>query len=486
LIKDKEEIEKYIYILSETLCRSDYWDEGQFNICKNIVDNNSNMKNLYESTQKKLETDIFNQMAKIRNIEAFQTALFCIRSKAKILMYKDNLHDWTERFKIVNYLFLFAVSTEIGNRTVLFCKDSNVVRKIIGLGYTFFCNLEFYNQTKCNIKEKIYEKFYARMEKVTNRIGDMHTYQIKQKDILLNLQKRNINEVKMKSRINVQLENFDKIKQALNNNRVISIANKNSPKDDLIILENNAFKCLQKELQVFIERFEAKKSKNPSDIECDFIFSYRNASYIFISKKIVFDTLEMFEKFFLMGQYENLFKYYYQVNIDQKNLSDYNKLMTYKIVDFLFINNYLLPLETRKDKLIVPRIEIEDYTLEKQRQLGDIDVLFYSSNTSILYVVEYKNYQMMITRENDVSAEISKVEREETIKKVLRRQACIEENIDYILEHLFKNRYNVKGIKSIILTTKPNFYFFQFPIENTDCEYMDWIEFEEKVIQKQF
>lgn len=120
------------------------------------------------------------------------------------------------------------------------------------------------------------------------------------------------------------------------------------------------------------------------------------------------------------GQYENVIKYFFGTAINQKILRDYNILMTYKVVDLLISNEYIVPMNNWRGALI-PRIEISNYVEDKKRrsELGDIDILFYSENTQILYLIEYKNYQMLVSRLGDLGADISKVERENTSEKVV-------------------------------------------------------------------
>ena len=133
---------------------------------------------------------------------------------------------------------------------------------------------------------------------------------------------------------------------------------------------------------------------------------------------------------------------------------------------------------------LIPRIEISNYVEDKKQrnELGDIDILFYSENTQILYLIEYKNYQMLVSRLGDLGADISKVERENTSEKVKKRQQYISENVEKCVEMLFGKKYNIKDIKSIILTTKPCWYFYVN--KSKDYIYMDWIEFENKILEK--
>ena len=89
---------------------------------------------------------------------------------------------------------------------------------------------------------------------------------------------------------------------------------------------------------------------------------------------------------------------------------------------------------------------------------------------------------MLVSRLGDLGADISKVERENTSEKVKKRQQYISENVEKCVEMLFGKKYNIKDIKSIILTTKPCWHFYVN--KSKDYIYMDWIEFENKILEK--
>ena len=49
--------------------------------------------------------------------------------------------------------------------------------------------------------------------------------------------------------------------------------------------------------------------------------------------------------------------------------------------------------------------------------------------------------------------------------------------------YFFKKKYHIRDIKSIILTTKPCWYFYVN--KSKDYIYMDWIEFENEILGKE-
>lgn len=89
---------------------------------------------------------------------------------------------------------------------------------------------------------------------------------------------------------------------------------------------------------------------------------------------------------------------------------------------------------------------------------------------------------MMVNREGDLSSEISKVEREDTPQKVSDRRNYVIKNIKHCCSVLFETEHEIKETKSIILTTKPCYYFFLN--QSDEYDYMEWVEFEEKVSEK--
>ena len=112
--------------------------------------------------------------------------------------------------------------------------------------------------------------------------------------------------------------------------------------------------------------------------------------------------------------------------------------MTYKVVDLLISNKYIVPMNNWQG-LLIPRVEISNYVEDKKRrnELGDIDILFYSEYTHILYVIEYKNYQMLVSRLGDLRADISKVVRENTVEKVKKRHQYISDNVEKCADIFF-------------------------------------------------
>lgn len=73
--------------------------------------------------------------------------------------------------------------------------------------------------------------------------------------------------------------------------------------------------------------------------------------------------------------------------------------------------------------------------------------------------------------------------RENTVEKVKKRHQYISDNVEKCADIFFKKKYHIRDIKSIILTTKPCWYFYVN--KSKDYIYMDWIEFENEILGKE-
>ena len=481
-----KDIERYCKILDDLVVQP-LKSETKFSVAQEVPLS----KTEYAERKQELENHILQLFGKVNDANKLSIALFIFRSVMKKKMYDDNFNDWTPRFKICNYLFFLSLKYLKNSKRTLYVtyNDSQVIEKIFFLGYTFFENQHLFNEQYFLDNTDSTDKFFERIEQISNRQEDLHSYQITNNDLHKYLDMNNINIDRIRNNaLSKYKEQYISKSELLKNiswRKMIFQDNMSDPKDDIIIIPIYIFNKYDKQLQSFIINFEAKKFRIPSDPETELIFSYKSDNYFYVSKKILYDTQTIIEDFITWGQYESVTKYFFGLSIDQKTLRDYNRLMTYKIADLLLANGYIIPMEIVKG-LSIPRIEISNYVIDKKlkNQLGDIDLIFYSEYTKTLYLIEYKNYQMMVSKDGDLSAEISKVKRENIPKKVNKRHKYISDNIEHCRDALFENISNILYIKSIILTTKPCYYFYVNNPEN--YEYMDWVEFEDKASEKKF
>ncbi|EJT5933848.1 hypothetical protein ACSW8Z_00965 [Clostridium perfringens] len=479
-----EDIEKYCRILDDLVVLK-LEPEQDFSVSKESY--LSKLK--YEEKKQEIEKRILELFDKVNDVDKLSIALFIFRSVMKEKMYEDSLNEWTLRFKICNYLFFLSLKYLKNSKRTLYVNvnERQVLKTIFFLGYTFFENQCLFNEQQFPDSKDSIDKFFNIIEQISNRNGDLHSYQIKNSDLksYLNMKSLNIDIIRNNA-LSKYKEQYLSKSELLSNiswRNMIERDNISHNKDDIIIIPIHAFNKYDKQLQSFITNFEAEKCRIPSDTETELIFSYKTDKYFYISKRLLYYTQTIIEDCIIWGQYENLTKYFFGLPVNQKTLSAYNRLMTYKIADLLLANGYIIPMETVK-RLSIPRIEISNYLIEKKlkNKLGDIDLIFYSEYTKILYLIEYKNYQMMISRDGDLKAEVSKVNRENTPEKVNERHKYVCSNIEHCIDVLFKNTCHVEDIKSIILTTKPCYYFYMNKSEN--YEYMEWVEFESKVLEK--
>lgn len=447
-------------------------------------------KTEYVEVKHEIENYILQLFDKVNAVDKLSIALFVFRTVMKNKMYDDNFTDWSPRFIICNYLFFMSLKYLKNSKRTLYVvfNDGLTVEKIFFAGYTVIENERLFNEQHFLDSKDLTDEFFERVEKVSNRRGDLHSYLIKNSDLqkYLEVKNFNIDEIRKNalSKYKGQYLSKSELLHNVSWKKMISHDRVSDPKDDVIIIPTYVFNNYDKQFKSFITTFESKRCLNPSDSESELIFSYKMDDYVYISRKILSDTQTAIEDFIVWGQYENITQYFWGKSIDQKILKDYNRLMTYKIADLLLTQGYITPMETFKG-LLIPRIEISNYLVDKslKNKLGDIDLMFYSVYTKTLYLIEYKNYQMMISREGDLSSEISKVSRENTPEKVHKRHRYVCDNIEYCREFLFNKKHEISGIKSIILTTKPCYYFYINKSEN--YEYMEWIEFENKIKGKE-
>lgn len=446
-------------------------------------------KETYAERKEEIENYILQIFDKVNAVDKLCIALFIFRAVMKKKMYEEDFSYWTPRFKICNYLFFLSLQyLENSKRTLYVASNDRLsIKKIFFAGYTVLENQIIFNEQYFLENKESTDKYFERVEQISTRHEDLHSYQIVNNNLKKYLHMKNISADEIKEAALSKYKEKYFCKSQLENNKswqkMILNDNISNAKDDIIIVSTHIFNRYDKKFQNFISNFEAKKCQSPYDTESELIFAYKTDNYVYISKKILNDTQTFIEDIIAWGQYENLTKYFFGMPVDQKTLRDYNRLMTYKIADLLLVNDYILPMEN-VNGLYVPRVEISNYVMDKKMKskLGDIDLMFYSKYTKILYLIEYKNYQMMISREGDLSAEVSKVSREKTPEKVSERHKYVCDNMEKCTDVLFQNKYDINEVKSIILTTKPCYYFFVNISEKYD--YLEWVEFENRIVGK--
>lgn len=470
-IKDMK-INNYIDLLNEVAESHDY---SKYAVCD----------------EKLIENQLLDNMRYVKYLEEFRVALFVERNVChKSAFFNHKTDVFSLLFKIYNLIFFHALIIDSRNCLPIDLKsEKEVIQNSFELACSYFSIVVNKGIEKFD-KESV-DKYFDKAREVSCMSGDMNSYQVKQRDLSIFLQEKGWTKESLFQRgIEILLSQGymnreDMVFKALWNTALKY--NLADSKDDILMLDRLAFRGLSNKFQHLIEIFDTRNSKNPFDIENEFIVAYNAKDFIYISKFGMEVMQEMVENFVTWEQYENLVQYFFDFKRDEELLANYNKLMTYKIADLLFINEYILPFEKTKingQVLQIPRIEIANYIdKEESRKLGDIDVLFYSPHTNILYIIEYKNYQMYVTGNQKIYSDLSKIERENTISKVERRKKYVFQHKKEILKGMFPSFIQDVDCKviALILTTKPNFYFFVKGNKNDDYISMEWIEFKDKV-----
>ena len=346
-----------MYSIAQSKIIEHYIDTINDIIAEGILNNNK---------QNDVHISLDNKLSEIKNINEFTIAIFVLRNAYHMNMYqnKHNVINSTYLFKILNYLFFKSINIKQKSSDKIFLLDNKDILKQIILLAQKDVNKIYGNKFVTNYAEEYYEK----IKNVSTCKGDMHSYCISQKEIKLYLEEKKLTIEDLKKVANKILKAKGFISKCdLENNLSWQYIQKKSlsdPKDDTLIIKNIDIENSTEEIKKFISIFEAHNCKKCTDIENELIFAYKCDRYLYISRFCMEITQELIENFFIYGQYENLFTYYFQSKRDEKLLLKYNKLMTYKIADVLLTNKYILPKEKMKirgNSTYVPRIEIKNY-----------------------------------------------------------------------------------------------------------------------------
>lgn len=442
----------------------------------------------------KIINEMLEMCKQISNIEAFILALFGFKSGTKICMYNNRI-EFTIDFKICNKVLCAAYNIlKNGNcYEYVYKSEYEKVQYLFNLAYIYYVNMNTYNHlllVKYN-KNNV-EVFEDKLWKVSTVKDDMNSYNIKNKDIKYYLEVKKMNDIIFQKNMYKSLNEryVSEMEVTLLDTALISILNQknqSTPNDDIIVISKKDYEKINSgKFKQFLDIFSINKHSEMDRDENELAFAYFDTGYVYCSKIMMRLAQELIEKFLKWCQYENLMCYYYNIKKIKENKNYYNKIMTYKIADRLLLSQYVLPMEKKtinNKKLILPRVEIKKPLKSKSpNDLGDYDVLFYSPHTRILYSLEYKNYQMLITEEGCFGKEIEKVEKDNVVSQALKREKYLLKNLDSIKNNLFLEKIDIKEVKTIILTTKPNLYFYVN--RSDDYLYYEWNEFERKIVDK--
>lgn len=456
---------------------------------KGYIDNRIIIRNIEERICKVGERDIL--------ILAF----FKLRNICKINMYKISMDYWSMWFRISNLIFCKIATGKLYVNNLVDADEKvgkmYIIDEIISYAYEYWNNVDNMARIRAGEDVEAYNKYIDRISYVSNLNNHIYNYKIIDEDIIEYL-KDITNDL---DSISNEVERFMKERNYVFSNELLSGELEHILKvldigidDDLIIFNKSQFLNLKNErFKGFISIFSNKKIEEPEKIENELIFSVFYSKYVFVSKSMMSYTQNMIEEFLKMDDFESITEYYFGFRNIKNNIGKFDRLLTYYIADLLKNNGYVLPLEnTRKKKenklLTIPKVEIRNIGTKDLRKIdgkdiGDIDILFYSKVTKVLYNLEFKNLQMHITDSDFLTKDINPVIKKQVVKKTLCREAFIEGNETEIKKELFENTIDISEIKSIILTSKPNYYFYKYKDEK-GYKYLDWIEFKDLIERK--
>ena len=220
------------------------------------------------------------------------------------------------------------------------------------------------------------------------------------------------------------------------------------------------------------------------------MFCYKYNNYVYVAPDIMSFTVELIDRILGWGQYSEVLTYYHLLTdnkVIEKIKSNYNRLMTYNIADHLKAYGYILPVKKDHGREI-PYIEIDAFKGEKDnsRDYGDIDILFYSPYTKVMYLIEFKNYQMSVSVSGSISKDIKKAQSRNPAERSARRLDKANENISEFLRKvkLGVDEKDISDVKAIIHTSKPNAYYFRKEAQDGNYLYFDWISFKKETAGK--
>lgn len=478
MVNENEIVQKYIDDISHIITYEQIIPDEQFSLPQTAD------KTQYMQVRDMAITFIKSKLNAMFHIKALTLALFIIRNECKKRIYDfpNAMKEWSLRYVIINKFFMFSYFQSHGPVQIT-CNDSDLlaIKSILAAIVAIINNQQIFDASFYD--SEAIERFMTTISDISNLKYDLHSYCISNLSVQHCLKYENLSSDIIKSEAIQALPTvYISDKELTKNSAWINILNKYSLTEPAGILRIPIieFNLLDSRIRDYLLAFDTDKCKNPLDPESELIFTYCHGMDYYIAISVMPITQEQIEKFSMWGQYSKVLNYYFNQNANQRIANKYNRLLTYRIVDLLLNNDYVIPSE-RKHNFSVPMIELKHYTSDKKKcgSLGDIDLSFYSPFTNTVYLIEFKNYQMIVNLSNNFSYDLEKASRDNVDERVLEREDYISANIEDFFSIIYKKVYPNCAIRSIILTTKPCFYFFLNPPTNYD--YYDWIQFKKRI-----
>lgn len=478
MINENEIVQNYIDDISYIITNEQIIPDDQFSLPSNAD------KSQYMQVRNMAITFINTKLNAMFHIKALTLALFIIRNECKKRIYanSNSMEEWSLKYTIINKFFLFS-NLQSHGRVQITCNKSDLlaIKSILAAIVAIINNQQKFDASFYD--PEAIDRFMTAMSDISNLKYDLHSYCISNLSVQHCLKYENISSDIIKREAIHDLPTVYISNQELNKNIAwVNILNKYSLPQPTGILRipMMEFKLIDSRIRDYLLAFDTDKCRNPLDPESEMIFTYCHGMYYYIAVSVMLITQEQIEKFSMWGQYSKVLNYYFNQDTNNKIANKYNRLLTFRIVDLLLNNNYVVPSE-KKHNFNVPMIELKHYTSDKRkcRSLGDIDLSFYSPFTNTVYLIEFKNYQMIVNLSNNFSYDLEKVARDNLDKRVSEREDYISANLEDFFSTIYKEIYPNCAIRSIILTTKPCFYFYLN--SSTNYEYYDWIQFKNRI-----
>ena len=260
---------------------------------------------------------------------------------------------------------------------------------------------------------------------------------------------------------------------------------KDSP---LIIIEKNILEeeSGKDQLDAILNTFSINRNinKHEFDKELELLSFYEKNNFIIFGNVDFAQNTSAFEKFLLSTDYIDILKKNITENKVftevQKKMSKY---LSISVADYLYSKGYKLPMEKYK-KSLIPRAEIDKIKVNGKQLLakcGDIDVLTLDPVKKIVILFEIKYYKPAISTTEMLYKDESRIEEDEVIRKMKKREEVVSENIDEIVKYILGEYEPGYQVKSILLTPRTNYY----AIKEENIEYITWAEFIEKADNNQ-
>ncbi len=221
--------------------------------------------------------------------------------------------------------------------------------------------------------------------------------------------------------------------------------------------------CSQESLEAILNAFSINRNisthRNSQEIE---LFSlYERNELIVVGNFDFAQNISTFEKFVLSKDYVDIYKKSREL---EKSLTKIQKKMSKYVAisaaDYLYSKGYALPME-KHNRQMIPRAEIDKIKINGKQLLaecGDIDVLAIDREKKIVFLFEIKYYKPAISSYEMLYKDKSRIEEDEVIRKMQKREEVVLDNIDEVVKYVLEKYESGYKVKSIFLTPRTNYY----------------------------